>query len=119
VLKFLLLLYFSVDALEESLPDEDFSAIADNCIKKMLEMPAIPRVGEYIDMGDTFCVESVHYDIKKRVIEVRCEVGLFTGVIAFCQDKEGWDTEHLNTGKELFYQRVKEFEERQKNNQKI
>lgn len=112
MIKFLLVLYFTSEELEDELQDDDeCGKIADSYIEKMVEMPVIPRVGEYIELGNAFQVGRVQHNITSHRIEVECYVGLFTGVVAYAADKEGWNLCLRPPGRELFFRRLKEFED--------
>lgn len=110
MVKFLLVLYFSPNELENSVTNEDFDAIGDNYIEKMVEMPVTPRVGEFIEMGNILKVVNVKHVITERKIEVECNVALFDGVAACTVDSEGWNLDNLGpSGKELFLRRLEQF----------
>lgn len=112
MIKFVLVLYFDCEKLEEeeSGDRDDLSVIADGHLDKVIEMPAIPRVGELVFMGNHLKVEQVVHIIAERKIEVHCDVGLFDALAAFAEDTQGW-TFHLRpAGEELFFRRLKEYE---------
>ncbi len=112
---FLLSLCFDPDALGEDLPEEDFCNIADGVIKRMMEMPAVPRVGEEIDFGNAVIVKSVVHQLRKKVIEVECDISLFDGVVIIAEFEDNWDMEDLaQEGKVLLTQKVKEYKEANK-----
>ena len=115
MIKFLLVLYFGAENVEnELLEDWEEQAIGDRYIEKMVEMPVIPRIGELIDLGSNYLqVSYVQHVIAKHVVEVECNVELFYGVAAYAEDKEGWNLDNLSSdGKEVFLNRVRQYEER-------
>lgn len=115
MIKFLLVLYFGADKVENELLESwEEEAIGDSDIEKMVEMPVVPRIGELISLGgNTFEVDNVYHIITKRVVEVECNTELFCGVTAYAEDKEGWNLDNLSSdGKELFLNRVKQYEEK-------
>jgi hypothetical protein len=112
--EFLLVLYFAADTLEDNLSDNEMDAIGDTFIEKWVAMPVIPRVGEYIDLGDSLKVIKVQHNITKRKVEVHCDVGLFEAVAAYAAEKSGWNLKNLGpSGKELFLRRLEQFETNQ------
>lgn len=115
MIKFLLVLYF--EDRNELLDDKEFREIADSYIEKMVEMPWIPRIGEYIDIGgNDFQVNRVEHVITERVIEVWCDVGLFDGIAAYAKDKAGWNLDALSpAGQEIFFRRLQQFMEKLEN----
>ena len=115
MIKFLLVLYFGADEVENHLlEDKEREAIKDCFIEKLVEMPVIPRIGEYINLGgNNFQVDDVLHVITKGLVEVECNTELFCGVAAYAEDKEGWNLDNLlSDGKELFFKRVEQFEKR-------
>lgn len=109
MVSFRLQLIFDCGRLQhEDLKSKEISTIADSFIQKIVEMPVLPRVGEDVMLGES----RVTHNIVERIVDVECNVNLLEGVAAYAEDKEGWDLEPLYpNAKELFFQRLKEYEE--------
>ena len=65
-------------------------------LKRICEMPAIPRVGEYITLGDEGDVEvtGVYHCILTGIVEVRCDVEReITALGTNLADEQSWEYE--------------------------
>lgn len=111
VVKVHLILCFSPET-NFDLPEEEKHTIMYQEIHKMVEMPAVPRIGEELDLGSNNCgVRMVEHDIKNQMINVHCDVALDLAVEYFLAAREGWNLDDLSyAGKELFLKKVKQYE---------
>lgn len=95
MVKFLLVLYFSYDRIGERLTKKESQNLADGYIQGIVEMPAIPRVGEEIYVGETYSVDSVIHNLKEQIVEVHCDVNLFEAAQTLIWREDGWDMQYL------------------------
>lgn len=115
MIKFLLVLYFGAEEVgNEILEDQEANAILASEIQKIVEMPMIPRIGEYIHMGgNSFQVDGVRHLITERTIEVLCDVSLHEGLAAYAEASEGWNLDYLPpAAKDIFFRGLQQYKEK-------
>lgn len=115
-MKLQLCLYFACEKLDtEEVSDEEFHAVADAHMTRVIKWPTCPTAGQsFFLYGEEFEITRVKHNFDKGFIEVDCDVGIFDGIAVFRAGKESdWEIIDCKGGFQDFMRgKLKEIEQK-------